>query len=262
MNLVETKLLVSILLCLIRFFFGILPIKVYHFLINWSDEGSSDLLHAQRHAKIECIVARFQSFGGGVLFATCFLHMIPEVRKSVNILFQYIPSYDASKPLEFPFSELIVCLGFFMVYFIEEFTHWFVHLHQENKTVPSTSPIKYIDLESNTEKTYEKELGIKKIENLQDFETLSNCVDYIEISDENSDEVILPQSGRSRASRKSFQYHQKINAKRRETEAEIKMKITEKEKQKDIRGLLVVIALSLHSIFEGLSIGLQKSTGE
>lgn len=51
-------------------------------------------------------------FSGGVLFATSFLHVIPEVREAFGKSVQ-----------NFPITELVVCLGFLAVYLVEEVLH-------------------------------------------------------------------------------------------------------------------------------------------
>lgn len=54
------------------------------------------------------LVSCLLCFGGGVLLATSLVHMLPEARE------QY-PNY----------SELVFCLGFFLVYFVDELVHLF-----------------------------------------------------------------------------------------------------------------------------------------
>ena len=68
------------------------------------------------------VFAFLLNFGGGVLFANCFCHWLPEVRESFE-------SFDIDSNL--PLPEVIVGLGFFMVSFLEEFIHHFVHPHQK-----------------------------------------------------------------------------------------------------------------------------------
>lgn len=50
-------------------------------------------------------------FSGGILLATCFIHMIPEVRAH---LVHTMDHYN------FPYAETLVCIGFFIVFVIEE----------------------------------------------------------------------------------------------------------------------------------------------
>lgn len=80
MDLKTTKIVVAVLFGIIRLVFGILPLKLYVFLRKWeSDDGSNTFVNQKRHNQVNLVLAMCQSFGGGVLFATCFLHMMLEV---------------------------------------------------------------------------------------------------------------------------------------------------------------------------------------
>jgi ZIP Zinc transporter. len=63
--------------------------------------------------QVDITVSLCLSLGGGVLLATCFIHMIPEVRHSIE-------THSAHSSHHFPFTELLVCIGFFIVYIVEE----------------------------------------------------------------------------------------------------------------------------------------------
>lgn len=59
----------------------------------------------QRHPLlISCLLC----FGGGVLLSTALTHMLPEAREQ-------LPEY----------TELLLCLGFFLVYIVDEIVHFF-----------------------------------------------------------------------------------------------------------------------------------------
>ena len=83
------------------------------------------------------VFAFLLNFGGGVLFANCFCHWLPEVREAIE-------SFDIDSKL--PLPEVIVSLGFFMVSFLEEFIHYCVHPHQKK-----TDEVQSIELQSHQE---------------------------------------------------------------------------------------------------------------
>ena len=56
-------------------------------------------------------------FGGGVLLATAILHMLPEIRESM-------PDY----------AELLFSCGFLLLYFIDEFVHYFWNIDDRSAT--------------------------------------------------------------------------------------------------------------------------------
>ncbi|MPC83732.1 Zinc transporter ZIP1 [Portunus trituberculatus] len=58
-------------------------------------------------------------FGGGVLLATVFLHLLPETRDS----FHKAATEGFIPDMAYPMTELVVCLGFFFVYVVEEVVH-------------------------------------------------------------------------------------------------------------------------------------------
>nr|XP_044251507.1 zinc transporter ZIP3 [Drosophila takahashii] len=67
-------------------------------------------------------------FGAGILLATALVHILPEVREQMD-----------SK-----FAEVAMCGGFFIIYFIDEFIHYFFgeaiqHTHAQ---APETEPIR------------------------------------------------------------------------------------------------------------------------
>ncbi|XP_030767094.1 peptidyl-alpha-hydroxyglycine alpha-amidating lyase 2-like [Sitophilus oryzae] len=124
MDLVSTKVLVAIIFGIFRFFFGMLPVKLDTCLRRW-EEGSTDkktFINAKRHQQVTCAVAMTQSFGGGVMFATCFLHMM-------RTLFVSVEELKKIKGItnEYPISQLMISLGFFSIYFLEEFSHWMIN---------------------------------------------------------------------------------------------------------------------------------------
>lgn len=63
----------------------------------------------QRHPLlISCLLC----FGGGVLLSTALTHILPEAREMLGI-----------------YSELGLCVGFFLVYFVDELVHFFYGTH-------------------------------------------------------------------------------------------------------------------------------------
>ena len=115
----ETAKYISMfLLASVSIFLGFLPIKIGPYFFDdqrvWKKTVTSSLL----------------CFGGGVLFATSFIHMLPEVRENIE-----------ASGLDFegaPMAEILLCAGFFLIYLIEEGVHFCldsdVH-HHHNETI-------------------------------------------------------------------------------------------------------------------------------
>lgn len=132
MDLITTKILVAIIFGFWRFFFGILPVKLDIYLRKWEEASSNSntFINEKRHQQVSCYVALTQSFGGGVLFATCFLHMMKELFLSVEEMKSKWGMYT-----EYPISQLVIAIGFFFIYFLEEFTHWMVNKGKKKQCI-------------------------------------------------------------------------------------------------------------------------------
>ncbi|XP_066989375.1 zinc transporter ZIP1-like isoform X2 [Macrobrachium rosenbergii] len=107
MELLTTKIIALTLLGALSLFFGLLPLRLRRYL----NQGSK---------KRERITSCLLCFGGGVLLATVFIHMLPETREGFNGAFAmgYL-----SVGSDYPLAELVVCAGFFLIYIVEEFVH-------------------------------------------------------------------------------------------------------------------------------------------
>lgn len=86
-----------------------IPFESHRLSINDLDNNVFAGMDNKRNTEInqQCIFVHL--FSGGVLFATAFLHVIPEVRLGFD-------RYH----IELPITELVVCLGFLAVYLVEE----------------------------------------------------------------------------------------------------------------------------------------------
>lgn len=132
MNIFWTKIVVAVLFFVLRLTFGLLPIKLYEYLHIWqADEEGQHQINEERQKLADLIITLVHSFGGGVLFATCFLHMIPEVDQAMFELQKQ--DEDLTK---YPFSQLLICVGFLMVYFVEEVAYYII------STIPGNEEFK------------------------------------------------------------------------------------------------------------------------
>ncbi|XP_044746785.1 zinc transporter ZIP1 [Coccinella septempunctata] len=93
MELIETKILASVILGLGSVIFGFLPLC----LTNSRNQNSLFL---------SCLLC----YGGGVLLSTSLTHMLPENRVKMKGYEQY--------------AEIIFCMGFFLLYIVDEIVHF------------------------------------------------------------------------------------------------------------------------------------------
>lgn len=231
MDIVSTKILVAILFGLVRFLAGILPVKLRNLLQSWErPETGAKFVSRKRDKQLQSYVALIEAFGGGVLFATCLLHMMPEVYYSVEEMRKF-----GELPGHYPYSQLIVSAGFFLVYFIEEFSHWLVSVTPqkpacEKQKQPSARSIMPTETKINPIQAF-TDLEDKKSENGKPF--------VVEISETKSEDSSLEME--------------------EDKELANLLENNTKTKQQVLRCFLIAAALSLHAFFEGLAIGLQHS---
>uniref|UniRef100_A0A0K0ERL4 Zinc/iron permease n=1 Tax=Strongyloides stercoralis TaxID=6248 RepID=A0A0K0ERL4_STRER len=102
------QVVLAIIMLLVTIGAGLIPLKICKKLI--SKNGQFNQFSSKIMTLLTC-------FGGGVFMATCFLDIFPhmleeyeEVEKLLNQKFSY------------PFPQFFSCIGFFLVYAIEEFS--------------------------------------------------------------------------------------------------------------------------------------------
>lgn len=114
--LLVSKICSAILLAVLRLLAGLLPLKVHRKLEKWSSQGGGQN-GSRRRDRVEIFLSMFLCFGAGLLLSTCFVHMIPEVRTS---FVQASKVGDWPLLVLYPFAEVVICIGFFAVYLLEE----------------------------------------------------------------------------------------------------------------------------------------------
>lgn len=297
MNLVTTKVLVAVLFGLVRFFCGTLPINIYLFLKFWQKEEveGAAFINDKRLKQVNCNLALFQSFSGGVLFATCFLHMMPGVFECVAELRKY-----GDFITKFPYSQLIICVGFFVVYFIEEISYWFLHstIRTCKKVIMKKTCLVTPVVIKSTNNDEKLPSGINALledrnlpKNINAFNNDEKSLTTYDLTDQFNDEddgfhsakkkrideekngintidgyldeKILPKSRNgffkenSEESNVDDRDEDEENQPMRELEKIIDF--DNKTRQQILHCILIVLALSSHALMEALAIGLQRS---
>ncbi|XP_015115714.1 zinc transporter ZIP1 isoform X2 [Diachasma alloeum] len=196
------KAVTMVVLCTVSICVGLIPIQISRCL-KWSSS------EAMTNPKSFKIVGMLLAFGGGVLFSTTFLHMLPEVEEHVGKLIA-----DGSLPtVQFPLAQIFVCTGFFIMYLVEEIVHSRLR-RQEKKCA------KHMETDVNRSTN-------ELVENGQ--------ISY-------SANGHSPNYGHGHSHLPAVVLDDKSN-----------FVLT------SLRGLLIVLGLSVHELFEGLAIGLESS---
>lgn len=218
-------------------------------------------------------------FGGGVLLFTTFMHLAPEVRSSV----ERHQSNDQLPTLgTLSLSELLFCGGFFLVYFVEEAVHAAltgkpesseallyrtVSVRRCNNNQPGASSGTYTG-STTTVSTTTRSTWKEDIEDSEDNDSSKRSTHHLDNLDGKQDKtlpaifVLSSPTGLSSSERRHPDHARHassvadLNNYPRTKHHEHKHAMTNNT---SVQGLLTVLALSFHAIFEGLAVGLEPS---
>ncbi|ALC42177.1 ZIP1 [Drosophila busckii] len=152
-------------------------------------------------------------FGGGVLFATTFLHMMPDIIEIVEHL-QHCGTL-AKTPFALP--EMLFCSGFFIIYAMDELMFKVMVRHQKKLTRS----------ESRASEAFHRGHSIRNSVLMTEQRPNKTQVEH-------SESQHAAGHGHS---------HMPV------------------EESGSLRGLGIILALSLHELFEGMAVGLQFTVG-
>uniref|UniRef100_A0AC34GP78 Zinc transporter ZIP1 n=1 Tax=Panagrolaimus sp. ES5 TaxID=591445 RepID=A0AC34GP78_9BILA len=107
MNVVVLKVILIVVMGLVAFICGTLPIKLYGILQRRSKK------HGEGYSSL--IISLLSCFAGGVILGVCLLDMLPDAQKDLVDL-----EKDTGWKFGYPVLELCIGIGFFFVYFLEE----------------------------------------------------------------------------------------------------------------------------------------------
>ena len=282
MSLLSERIIALILLFITTFGVGVLPVTLIKY---WKQRQESKKVHITGTKKESTISSKdsrhillqmMMQFGGGVLLCTIFVHLLPEVREDYNsyqlnngTFFgqslmkhgDHVHDHDEnggnhshedaadehSHKHEIPYIELIICIGFFTVYFFECIMNAIISVHEQ----------KHDDQDDR-----------KSCKNLKEFEEQNNTIDldepkspsayinYGAIIEDNDTQILPPTKSNSKHRCNSL-----------ETDSFNQKYISPNENCSHVepvfvsfmKGLVIIIAFSVHSIFDGLAIGLQST---
>ena len=99
--------------------------------------------HKQSILSTNFYVQIITQIGGGILFFTVFVHMIPEIRENYenyvksneSIFADYFGQKVDMRDLSLPYLELAVCFGFFAVYLGEVLMHSLLDSHHSDDRI-------------------------------------------------------------------------------------------------------------------------------
>lgn len=163
-------------------------------------------------------VAFCSCFAGGVFLATCLLGLIPDVR---DTLMEISSIGGFSLDSDYPNTELLVGTGFFLVLFVEQ-AILSSHNTKSNNTNSKRTMIRLTEMGSRPRE-----------------EALKSPTEYVELSDTSreSSAALLRPFDEIREPRDNNHSHSATET--------------------NFRSYVLLVALSVHSLFEGLALGLE-----
>jgi len=194
-----SKIISGSVLFFVSLIFGVVPFKLSQ-VFKWSESLNPN----NNQKRPPRIVSTLLCFGGGVLLATTFLHLLPDINSEINHL-----QYNHKIPnLHISIGECLMMLGFFLIYLIEEVVHYYLHRYQQS--LPETIKEETFMCGISTRNSVHRRFPVPGL-------------------GDDSHSMPMPHSAEEDTTVSSF------------------------------RGLLIVLALSIHELFEGFAIGLQRS---
>jgi solute carrier family 39 (zinc transporter), member 1/2/3 len=172
-------------------------------------------------------------FGGGVLLATTFLHLLPDINHTIA----WLTEEELLPKMDLALGELLMMIGFFLIYLIEEIVHNYLHRHQNKKKKQKEKLA--TDSIDDTD-AFMRGITVRNSALLKKLSTASP-----EITHDNDKK--LPNDHESHG-----HGHSHILPLPHSEEEDLLVS--------SLRGLLIVLALSIHELFEGFAVGLEKTS--
>lgn len=234
------KILAGIGVFVIPLVCTLIPIKMGNYFMKKGNTGKRAL---------SCLMC----FGGGVFFATFMLHMTPEVR---NIL---EAALITPNHIEYPLAEFLMAAGFFVVLLIEKLA---LSMHEKAQTRKHKKCHDCPFTEPRGDCPFNEEEGKNDTcapNHLIDVEDLGNNLPNKGIKLQPCDSCECGGDCESKTVEPPAEKHKMIDPPV-VTVQPMEEFMEQEAAHHASRSLVLVIALSLHRIFEGMSIGLKYTT--
>lgn len=240
---------------------GIIPFKLAQ-IFKWSEPIDANSKSDKKSAKIVSILL---CFGGGVLLATTFLHLLPEVSGEVDRLIETGEIPDLGLHL----AQIFMMIGFFLIYLIEEIVHYYLHRYQNAKAKSEQSIATMKPEEENFAEALMRGISARNSVHRR-FSDVNGCVhtrsqrgsllDVSHLHDLKSLSVPTDEKGHHQLTINETTMSNNHGHGHGHSHA-LPLPHSEDEDMlvSSLRGLLIVLALSIHELFEGFAVGLEKT---
>ena len=268
-DIVKTIVLASLLA--MTFIFGMIPVLIIKFIKKKSArQESASYNQDPRFSKYKRILSFLNCLAAGVFLATCFLDLLPSVERNLTKVL-----YDIKVYTGFPVAEFVMIFGLFLILIIEQI----VLTIKESK--PPTAEQQSLLSSAGEERSHmtesiHSEYSIRGICDEPRVSEMSRdhsghwAEEASSYGVQNQDVLANSRRDYSRESERSMytndhlqeevyfsaeSHHDRVG-RRRHSEDGHSLQV-----HSSLRTMLLLFALSLHSVFEGLAIGLQMTSG-
>ncbi|KAH8394696.1 hypothetical protein KR222_002035, partial [Zaprionus bogoriensis] len=246
--LLVAKIVSMVVLTVVTVLCGSLP-----YLLNrcfkWTDKAPEE---TRASTVVRCLIY----FGGGVLLATTLLHMLPDVIEVVQLLQRC--GYLAATPFALP--EMLMCTGFFIMYALDELMHWVMQQQQQKLSRKESKACEAFEhgrsfkssvlVRSSSER--KRILKLAKETELPPDETKHQHCE-LEVR------AVEDEPAKSRVHSHEHNHSNGHGHDHGHDHGHSHMPVD--SESSSMRGLGIILALSLHELFEGMAIGLEDTVG-
>ncbi|GAB1605230.1 zinc transporter ZIP3-like [Argonauta hians] len=220
---VVCKIIVLFIVLVATVLAGLSPYVMLKFLKRKGEENSGRFSNSNIRTTLSCL----NTFSGGVFLSACFIHLLPEVREHMQKVLVSLNVHT-----EFPATEFITMFGFFSIIVMEQYVSLCFNKSKKQQQ----------QQHSDT-----REIIHKENDEINDDLERSNDSRYF---DSRRFSEISIQSGESMRSG---------ILKRVDEGNHDHLHFSNDDKESSLRSVLLLLALSLHTVFDGLTIGLEKT---
>ncbi|XP_060660367.1 zinc transporter ZIP1 [Drosophila nasuta] len=224
-GLLVAKVVAMVVLIVVTVLCGSLPYMLDR-CFKWTQQDPEE---TRASTVVRCLIY----FGGGVLLCTTFLHMLPEIIEDVEQLQRC--GILASTP--FALTEMLMCTGFFLMYALDELMHLVMLRHQRRLSRKES-------LASAAFQRGHSHRHSSKVESLKNKEPEQAAHQHCDLE--------RPTAAAAASSNGHGHSHGQGHG---------HSHMPVDDGGASMRGLGIILALSLHELFEGMAIGLENTVG-
>lgn len=214
---------------------GLIPMFLSKWF-KWSDPN--------RDPRTNLLISSLLSFGGGALLCTTLMHLLPEINETISQL-----QDDGKMPAwDFSITNLLMAVGFFIIYFVEEIVHLYLRRHQKKQANAEGAFVRGHSARESLRTSLSD--ASTRHENEEPKAANNSRIITVSTADLVDNEHV----------ENSHHHHHESHSHNHHHHSHIPAINGDDLIVSSIRGLLIVMALSVHELFEGLAVGLEQTT--